>query len=286
MLGLSDRGAVRDLFAMLLAGDSLTALDSLRRQYDYGVDPVAVLRALLETVHGITLTKVGAADDPAQPVEERAARTDWAARLSFPVLHRLWQLVLKGHDEVARAALPIEAAEMALLRIVHASQLPDPGDLARRLAEGGATAPAPAHAVPAATPAPARAPAALVDLIPPDFEGLVTLLENNQKQALAARLHHSARLVRYDPPELVLSGSRPLTADMIAELAGALKTLTKAVWRITFEDVPGTPSLKERDDQAEEAKRLAAWDSPMVRAAREAFPGTELVDWPGKRSNA
>ncbi len=298
MLGLSDRGAVRDLFAMLLAGDAAGSLASLRRQYDYGVDPVAVLRSLLETVHGITLTKVGAAEDAAQPVEERAARTEWAAALSFPVLHRLWQLALKGHDEVAQAALPIEAAEMALLRIIHASQLPDPGDLARRLAEGGPMpAPVAATALPAATtspqPAPAPAPAMVAappappaNTMPDDFEALVALLENNQKQGLAARLHHSARVVRYAAPDLVLSGSRPMTADTVAELAAALKALTKTPWRITFEDVPGVPSLKEEQDAAEEAKRLAAWDSPMVRAARDAFPETELVEWPGKRSNA
>ncbi len=79
MLGLSDRGAVRDLMALLLAGDAAGALASLRRQYDYGVDPQSVLRALLETVNGITLAKVGTAEDPAQPVEERQARGEWAA---------------------------------------------------------------------------------------------------------------------------------------------------------------------------------------------------------------
>ncbi|MDP1026009.1 DNA polymerase III subunit gamma/tau [Sphingomonas sp. KR1UV-12] len=283
MLGLSDRGAVRDLFGMLLAGDAMAALDSLRRQYDYGVDPVAVLRALLETVHGITLTKVGAAEDLAQPAEERAARSDWAARLSYPVLHRLWQLVLKGHDEVAQAALPIEAAEMALLRILHASQLPDPGELARRLAEGTPVAAAPAAV---ATSAPAPAPAPVADLMPASFEALVAMLESNQKQALAARLHHSARVVRYAAPELVLSGSRPLTTDLVAELTQALKALTKAQWRITFEDVAGTPSLKEQDDASAEARRQEAWNSPLVRAARDAFPEAELVEWPGKRSNA
>jgi DNA polymerase-3 subunit gamma/tau len=44
-------------------------------------------------------------------------------------------LLLRGHDEVAKAALPIEACEMALLRVIHASQLPDPGELARQIVE-------------------------------------------------------------------------------------------------------------------------------------------------------
>ena len=77
-------------------------------------------------------------------------------RAQLPALHRLWQLFLKGHDEVARAALPIEAAEMALLRAIHASTLPDPGELARQIRDGGVSAtsaPAVTHqAAPAAAP--------------------------------------------------------------------------------------------------------------------------------------
>ncbi len=276
MLGLSDRGAVRDLFAMLLAGDSAGALGSLRRQYDYGVDPVAVLRALLETVHGVTLSKVGGTDDPAQAVEERGARTDWAARLSFPALHRLWQLLLKGHDEVAHAALPIEAAEMALLRVIHASSLPDPGELARRLAGAPDAAPAPAPAAPSPPPA---------STVPADFAALVDALDEGGQLALAARLRHGARLVRYAPPEIVFSGSRPIATDTLAELAAALKGMTKQVWKLSLDDVPGEPTLNERQLAADAAERQAMLDTPLVRAALAAFPDAEL-EWPNQRSTA
>ena len=39
MLGLSDRGAIRELFGLLLAGDGQGALRALRAQCDLGVDP-------------------------------------------------------------------------------------------------------------------------------------------------------------------------------------------------------------------------------------------------------
>jgi DNA polymerase-3 subunit gamma/tau len=286
MLGLSDRGAVRDLLAAVLASDAPAALDGLRRQYDGGVDPQSVLRALLEAVHGVTLAKVGTPPDPAQSAEERAAREEWAARLSFPVLHRLWQLFLKGHDEVARAALPIEAAEMALLRAIHASSLPDPGELARRLQSG---APLPAAAPVTAAPAPAAAlkpePVAN-DGAPPSFAALVDALDGAGQLALAARLRHGARLVRYAPPELVLSGARPIAADVLAEFGAALKALTGRPWKVTLADQPGEPTIKEAEDAAAEAARQAILNSPIVRAAHAAFSDAELEDWPGKRSIA
>ena len=292
MLGLSDRGAVRDLLGLVLNGDGAGALASLRRQYDYGVDPQSVLRSLLETVHGITLTKVGTPPDAAQPLEERAAREQWAGSLSFPALHRLWQLFLKGHDEVARAALPIEAAEMALLRAIHASSLPDPGELARQIRDGGVSAPSapavPHQAAPAAGPVAIAPPPPPAEPEPPklpdSFVAMIDRLDDMGQLALAARLRHGARLVRYTPPEMVFSGSRPITADTLSELIAALKAATGQVWRVTLEDVPGAPTLHEQQVAAEEAIKTAAWESDMVRAAREAFPEAELMEWPGKRS--
>ena len=284
MLGLSDRGAVRDLFQLLLAGDGQAALGQLRRQYDLGVDPLSVLRALLELVHGVTLAKVGTPPDPAQPAEERDARAQWSAGLSFPALHRLWQLLLKGHEEVGRAALPIEAAEMALLRVVHASTLPDPGDLARQIAGGLVAAPTSSAPAPATT-VPVRPPEPAIASHPIDFAALVAALEDQPgAMGVAHKLRYGARVVRYDPPELVFSGSRPMSSDTLNELGGALKQLSGRAWRVSFADEPGAPTLKERDDSAESAAKQAILDSPMIKAALEAFPQAELESWSGQRS--
>jgi DNA polymerase-3 subunit gamma/tau len=258
-----------------------------------------VLRSLLETVHGITLTKVGTPIDAAQPAEERAAREEWAASLSYPALHRLWQLFLKGHDEVAKAALPIEAAEMALLRAIYASTLPDPGELARQVANGGPVAaaapaappPAPAGAgesppwnAAAVTPAPE--PVATGPILPPTFEALVDLLDESGGLAIAARLRHGARIVGYAPPEITLSGSRPISADTLAELNTLLKTVTRTAWKVSIVDAPGAPTLREAQDAADDAVRQAILESPIMKAAVAAFPDAKLESWPGQRSNA
>ena len=277
MLGLSDRGAVRDLFALVLAGDGAGALAQLRRQYDLGVDPLAVLRGLLETVHGVTLAKVGSPPDAAQPAEERAAREEWAAALSFPAMHRLWQLLLKGHEEVGRAALPIEAAEMALLRVVHASTLPDPGELARQIANG--TAPAAGAPPAAAKPTAPDRPTA-----PAEFAELVALLDDKGHHAVAVRLRSSASVVRYAPPTLVLSGARPWSTDSLRDLTDALKRATDQPWRVTLADEPGQPTLAEAERAVEDAAKQAILDSPMIKAALDAFPDAELESWPGQRS--
>ena len=276
MLGLSDRGAIRALFGLLLASDALGALAALRGQYDLGVDPQAVLRTLLETVHGVTLAKLGSEATAGQSAEEMKALEDWAAGLSFPALHRLWQLLLRGHDEVAKAALPIEACEMALLRVIHASQLPDPGELARQLANGSVSVPGPA-----AAPASKLAEPAM----PTSMAELATHLEANKRFQLAQQVRDYLRPVRFEGSEFEFGAARELPQDFIRDLGAALRESTGVNWRLKCVEQAGALTLREQQAANETAEREAVLRSPVVAAAIHAFPDAELIGWTNVRSN-
>jgi len=278
MLGLSDRGAVRRLLGLLLAGDAGGALAAVKDQYDLGVEPSALIRGLLESVHGITKAKVGGAEDPAQSAEERAAYADWASRLSHAAVHRLWQLLLKGLAEVHAAPMPLEAAEMALLRVVHASDLPDPGAVMERLASGEAVA-APAPSAP-----PAEGGQGTMLAAPSSFEGFADLIESKGKAILAHQLRENYRLVEYGPPNLLLqqTGNVREIKDVEAFLRG-LRDATDALfgekWRVAISDGLAKPTLREQEKEAEAELKRKVLDAPLVQAAFEAFPDAELVGY-------
>jgi DNA polymerase-3 subunit gamma/tau len=279
MLGLSDRGAIRRLLGLLLKGEAQAALASLRDQYDLGVEPSAVLRGLLESVHGITRAKVGGVQDPAQSAEEREAYADWSSRLSYAAIHRLWQLLLKGLAEVHAAPMPLEAAEMALLRVIHASELPDPATLMERLANGESVA---ARGTAPATAAAPEQPALMQ--APPTFPALIERLEANGRRQLAQQLHDYARLVHYAPQELVFSAKGPIN---LRDLPAALKELTGTAWRLETREDEGAPTLLDAEKAAEDRVRQSVLDAPVVRAALEAFPGAELARYSaGERGSA
>jgi DNA polymerase III subunit gamma/tau len=273
MLGLSDRGALRDIFGMLLAGDAKPVLAALAAQHELGVDGAAILRGLLEIVHAVTLVKVGGPDDAARAAEERAMMAEWSVGLSFNALHRLWQLLLKGHEEVVRATEPREAIDMALLRVIHASSLPDPGDLVRQLQSGSVT-------VPRAAPA-MVAPAAAV--LPSTFEAMVEMVEAAGKHLLAQRLRDEMGLISYAPPAIALRPQRPFDPR---ELGQVLKEVTGTAWAVTAEDGPAAPSLRDQELAAEHAARDAILAEPPVKAVREHFPEAELIGWTDNRSAA
>ncbi|MGE3366525.1 MAG: DNA polymerase III subunit gamma/tau, partial [Rhizobiaceae bacterium] len=126
MLGLADRARVVDLFEYVMKGDVGAALAELRAQYNTGADPAAVLTDLAEFVHLVTRFRFvpSAADDASLTETERKRGLDFAEKLSVRVLSRAWQMLLKGIPEVQTSNRPVSAAEMVLIRLSHAADLP------------------------------------------------------------------------------------------------------------------------------------------------------------------
>ena len=137
MLGLADRTRVIDLFEALMRADMPRALAELRDQYDTGADPAMILADLAEFTHFVTRLKIvpALADDVSLTEAERTRGRGFAEKLSMRVLARTWQMLLKGITEVEAAGRPLAAAEMVLVRIAYAADLPTPDEvdpLARR----------------------------------------------------------------------------------------------------------------------------------------------------------
>jgi DNA polymerase-3 subunit gamma/tau len=137
MLGLADHTRIVELFDALMRGDIACALGELRDQYDSGADPLIVLTELAAFTHFVTRVKIvpAVAEDRALAEIERKRGRDFAAGLSMRVLSRTWQMLLKGIAEVKEAARPIAAAEMVLVRIAYAADLPSPDDVIRSLGD-------------------------------------------------------------------------------------------------------------------------------------------------------
>jgi DNA polymerase-3 subunit gamma/tau len=194
-----------------------------------------------------------------------------ASALGWGTIHRLWQMLLKGLKDVDEAPDPREAAEMALLRLIHAADLPDPAALLQKLSGEGAVA------------GPAAAPSAKGNRtsaeLPADFPGLIARLEQSGRHQLAVQLHDQVGLVRYAPPELVLKPSRPLGGDWPRDLALALKSATGTTWQVSLSDETGEPSLLDQEKMAEERVRSDVLADPNVRAVMDAFPDAELESY-------
>jgi DNA polymerase-3 subunit gamma/tau len=228
----------------------------------------------MESLHAASRAKAGASGGALQSAEERESAETMAAALSWGTIHRLWQMLLKGLQDVQVAPEPREAAEMALLRLIHAADMPDPAALMAKLSGEGA-----AVSTAAAPSAKSSAPTAQ---IPADFRALIKALEGHGKHNLAVQLHDQVGLVRYAPPELVLKPARPLGPDWPRDLMQALKSATGSSWQVSLSDELGEPSLLDQEKMAEERVRADVLADPNVRAAMDAFPDAELESFSTK----
>jgi len=159
MLGLADRARIIDLFEALMKGDVAAALAEFRAQYDAGADPATVLNDLAEFNHLVTRLKFvpDAARDATLSQDERTRGAAFSASLPVRALSRSWQMLLKGISETQAASRPANAAEMVLIRIAHAANLPTLDEALKAVEDGRSGAAAPAAGGPVAA-SPARPP--------------------------------------------------------------------------------------------------------------------------------
>ncbi|WID94761.1 DNA polymerase III subunit gamma/tau [Bosea vestrisii] len=298
MLGLSDRARVIDLFELVMKGDIAAALTELRAQYDAGADPAVVLSDLAEFSHLVTRLKLvpDAAKDNSLSQAERVRGADFAQRLSIRVLARAWQMLLKAIGEVRQADRPVLAAEMALVRLAHAADLPTPDEALRMLRDGGgslggngspaprppsgggATALAARPVLASANPMPVAQPRASALPQPQNLEDLVALASRQRDITMKLALERDIRLVRFEQGRiefaLAESGNRLLAND----LSKRLKEWTGQTWLVAVVNAEGTATLREQAAAARDKRENDAASHPAVRAVLERFPGARIVD--------
>jgi DNA polymerase III subunit gamma/tau len=252
-------------------------LSEVAGQYALGIEPAAMLRAQMELVNKVTIAQVSGASD-ARSAEEREAFGGWAKALSAGQLHRLWQLLLKGYEEVRGAPDPLVAAQMALLRVTHAATLPDPGALVKRMEELAAR-PAAAAAT-SGDGAPAE-PAAAIAM---DWGALVeqVALPAAPGQLRAAQIMHDwVQVIALRPGVLHYQFATGFSEDMGPALRDALERATGATWEVVRTTGDAAPSLREVAEARAAQEKAAMIGDPLVQAALAAFPGAEIIDEDG-----
>ncbi len=271
MLGLADRARVLDLFDAAMAGDVRQSLSLLGEQYNAGADPAVVIQDMLELSHWLTRLKVvpEAGDDVTMPEEARQRGREMAARLTMPVLGRTWQMLLKGLEETRLSLAPLAAAEMVLVRLTYAADLPAPAEVVRQLqagagaeaapaaGDGGSAAPGGAHAAAppseAAEAPPPSAPAGPPPAGPPPA-GTQAALKPEPEAAPEA----SAQALPPAPRDFAA-----VVALAAAKREGLLQAqLTRFVHLVRFE--PGRIEFRPADGApanlaGELAQKLAEW---------------------------
>ena len=273
-----------------------------------------MLSDLAEFTHFVTRVKVvpAVADDVSLSEAERTRGRAFAAQLSMRVLSRTWQMLLKGVAEVQASGRPVAAAEMVLVRIAYAADLPTPDEVVRSLGDGRFAArprspagqwrprrrPSQSHApalrraarfaavvrrgVAAAVEtsrcrAERRRPQAAPTLSVNSFEELIALAAEKRDIAAKMALERDVRLVRCEDGqlEIALEASAPKT--LVHDLQRKLTGWTGKRWIVVVSKEQGAPTMRAQADAQQAEIERGVQSDPLVQAVLNRFPGAKIV---------
>ncbi len=312
MLGLADRTRVLELFTSAIGGDAKTALNEVRSQYTDGADPAVIVRDLLDICHEVSRAKALGVDAAFDMAPDQIKKLhNLAGTLSMGQITRAWQMLLSANGDVRAAPDPLAVAEMALLRLAVAAELPPPELAAQLLAElkdikeapkglgetrggssgnntkslsqtaqsldrqGGAAPKSKPNLAPIAAQNPTvQNPEPKLQLN--TLEDLVAAIPKTQS-GLRFDIEKFIRPIRFEPGAFVFSFAPNAPKDLEYQLRAWVTDATSRPWHIEVDTkIQGEPSLRERRKAERSAQKDAQDNHPAVKAAHALFPGVEI----------
>ena len=304
MLGLADRGRVMDLFEFIMRGQAEEALNELGSQYSDGADPIGIIRDLAEITHWVSVIKItpDAADDPTVSPDEKARGQSFSQSLSMRVLTRTWQLLLKALDEISSAPNSMMAAEMAIIRITHVSDLPSPGELVKKLtnsqpdntvvkkesSEGATTNTTSSNYIQSqsketnSTSIDGNTALALdaetLALQYPTFESVLEIIRKFRDMKLLIDVENSIRLSSYMPGRIEFTPTKDAPKDLAQRLGQLLQSWTGFRWAVIVVSHCSAKTIQEHRNAEETQLELDAKLHPFVKTVFEKFPKASITE--------
>ena len=318
LLGLADRGRIFDLFDLIMGGKVSDALAEFEAQYVMGADPAVMLADMAELTHWLTRLKFvpAAQEDIAFSAQLRERGVAAAEALSTRILSRVWQVLLVGADEVARAGNARAAAEMVLIRLAHLADMPTPEELIKQYDAAPASAPAAAQNSAPSGASSGRAPSAsgpvgnaplsgasastsasvvpnqISDAAPhqaspqalvlQNFQALVDLASEKRDIGLKHALENGVHLVGFEAALGTRAGRIELRLadgqeNIAQDLTRKLREWTGQSWVISLSQEAGAETIGALKKSSAERREESALKDPFVQAALAAFPKAEIV---------
>ena len=291
MLGLADRGETIGLFESVMHGSLGESIRGFKALWAKGADPGVVMLDLLDHCHGAALTKAVGPAALGLPSDQAGRLAAVGASVSAGTLSRLWQMLLRAYEEVRSAPDASAAAEMALIRLCYAADLPGPEEALKSLREGPPIGSGPgggsssggggagggsssAALAPRQMAPPAHQPAPTLS----SFEDVVCLIDARREVGLKLDVERYMRPISFRPGVITFEPAPGAPSNLAGRLVARLKEWTGQPWLVAAEGAGGAETLLERERRERVEARSAAAVDPFVTAVLETFPGAELIE--------
>jgi len=283
MIGLADASQTFEIFTNLISGDVKQVIIDLQEQYKNGGNPLSLLKDLIALTHLIAKVKLvpSFVNDSSVSEAEREFCNKISPDVSIAVLSKIWQMMIKGINEIQVSPVQIDALEMILIRIAYSASLPTPYELLNDVKKNSNLN---VH-VPEIKQSNSQiytTPPIMTDekkIIAPTFtktEELITFLEKNKHPLLVYSLKHDVCIKEFVDGSIKMTISDKIHPDFITNFHKILLETTGKNWIIDATNGILGETIADKENLAIEREQRNVMEYPLVKAIMAEFKGAKI----------
>lgn len=281
MLGMADRGQAFEIFEKLLSGDMPELVKKLQEVYKNGANPTAVLNDLINITH--LLTKVllipAFANNENLSETEKSFLKETSAKTNIALLSKIWQMLIKGLNELQTAPVPIDALEMILIRIAYSANLPTPAELLESIKKKSSLKQQNFTVTTAVNSLAAKNEKTSLPQAKSRFDKVtdfIAYLEENKQARLVYMMKNDVEVVEFGNGVMKFKATERISSDFMTSINKFLETSTGQKWSLDIISGDVILSIANIENAQKEADKKNVAENPLVKAILDEFKGAKI----------
>jgi len=296
MIGLADISQTFELFENLIAGDIKQVIINVQEQYKNGGNPLSLLKDLISLTHLIAKVKLVPSfiNDATISEVERDFCNKVSTNISIAILSKIWQMMIKGINEIQVSPVQIDALEMILIRVAYSASLPTPYELLNDVKKNSELKINTYISTPSHTTKEIES-VAPVQYVPDEkkinvsefksIEELIKFLEIRKYPLLVYALKHDVCITEFADTTIKMTISEKIHPDFITNFHKVLLETTGKKWIIETTNGVLGETIADKENLAIEREQRDVMEYPLVRAIMAEFKGAKIESMVRKLQN-
>ncbi len=293
IFGYFDKSQLIELFELILKGDETKVINIYRKIYDQGVQPKVFINDFLEllyyfkNINSLTLesTNFSLNDQEFLKIKELSNQ------VNAEVLILFWQFTITLLEELDIVSNQYLSIEMFLIRLMHLSSFKTKNkietdskieeSIKNKEVESSTRAINQIKNVyqeEKSNPETKPEIKAKENIIIKSFQDLLEICTKKKEIRLKYELEKNVNLVKFEKNRIEISFNESLNKDFVKELSSKLFEWTDERWIITFSQLKGEISIKEKQKNIKKILIEKSKNSEIYKNVINNFSDAELID--------
>lgn len=266
MLGITSPTLLYNLFNFIVDGGTNQAIAQLQEIYFLGTDLLQLFEDLLEV---ITLTTKFYYNEnlllPQRFEELKLYAPSWISKVNIEFLTILWQMIVKGLQEIKNFSNSLQVSEMIIIRLCHVSELPLPSELTKKLKFNTSELSLPLEVKKKPKPI--------------NFDQVLNLFKINKEMVIYHHLYEDVQLVSFTDNKIQFKVNGYAPKDLAQKVQMFLERWTEEKWSVIFSERTGQQTIKEqKNNEKQEMITIYERENSLVKDIYTKFPGAKIID--------